>query len=448
MFVDILLGRPTAKGRYVAGVQLVLIVLWHFIVFPVTVVLVNCWPGYGATDGGRSRLQPPDWGHVCAELLHPLFAEILLAVVVVEGLVGWLVLGFVNWQYRLNLTVFVRAWWRVCRWGTVGVPVLSLLMASAPKSFHTGDVAPFLIFAFLIGLPAWLVRGELPRQRMTRWRPRCPECGYALRGLTAPRCPECGVSFPTDRRTFRRWAFRRLPWDRLSRGGRLFAYFSSLARIVFTPPAAARSVAIPDRWWRCGLWAGGHLLLAAIVAVALGNEQAYVRWVTHRIWPPTFRPPDLHGFVDPPLDRVVLWAAQSFLASLVPLLLAVAIAVAISLCVPRRHRAAKLGGVKWSLYLMPVMLLALITWYGVRFIVGEPAQTVLGFFTYTPPVSEVALWVLIVPYGVWWAFGVAANPYNRARHCTAAMGYALVFFAAWLLTTHVLFAPGLLEALR
>ena len=63
--------------------------------------------------------------------------------------------------------------------------------------------------------------------RVSRWRPVCPDCGYSLRGATSDRCPECGVPYPTTARTYRRWAVRRLPWDRLHRGSLLIAYFKS-----------------------------------------------------------------------------------------------------------------------------------------------------------------------------------------------------------------------------
>jgi len=219
--------------------------------------------------------------------------------------------------------------------------------------------------------------------------------------------------------------------------------------MVFLPGRAARGLAVPDRWQRCGHWAAVQLILAVLAATLLGNGQQYVRWVGHRIWPPTFQPPHLFGFTDPPLDRVILWAAQSFLAWLLPLLLAVVIACLTSFCAPGRHRAAKLGGVKWSLYLTSLFLLVLTAWYGFYFIFPPHAQSTMPMaFTYKLPPPEIPLWVLIVPYGVWWAIGMAANQYNRVRNWTAMVGYVSVFFGAWLLTTRVLFAPGPLEALR
>ena len=449
VLVDTLLGRPTTDTRRAEYAHLLLIVLWHFIVFLSTVVLVDWWLGYGATAGDVPVPQPFDWNRVREEWLQPFLAAVLLAVVVVEGLVGWVVFRLVNRGRGFGSRVFIQAWWRTCKWGTIAIPSLSFVIADASMSYDVGMNGILLGPVLLIVSPAWLVQDELKPHRKSRWRPECPECGYSLRGLKELRCPECGVGFPSNRRTFRRWAVRRLPWDRLPRGSPLAAYVRSLVSIVFLPARAARGLAVPDRWQRCGRWAAVHVLLAGFAAALLGSGQQYVRWVGHRIWPPTFQPPHLFAFTDPPLDRVILWAAQSFLAWLLPLLLAVAIACLTSVCAPGRHRAAKLGGVKWSLYLAALFLLVLTGWYGFYFIFPPHAQATMPMaFTYRLPPPAVPLWVLIVPYGVWWATGMAANQYNRVRNWAAAIGYASVFFGAWLLTTRALFAPGSLEALR
>ena len=129
-FVDILLGRPTMDTRRAEYTHLLLIVLWHFIVFLSTVVFVDWWLGYGATSGGVPVPQPFDWNRVREEWLQPFLAAVLLAVVVVEGLVGWLVFCLVNRRRRLSSRVFIRTWWQACRWGTVTIPVLSFMRLS------------------------------------------------------------------------------------------------------------------------------------------------------------------------------------------------------------------------------------------------------------------------------------------------------------------------------
>ena len=449
MCVDILLARLPANSRRAEYTYLLLILLWHLVVFTSTVVLVDWWLGFGATTNGTPIPQPFDWNRVRKEWLHPFLGAFLLMLVLVEGLVGWLVFRVVNRVYRPTSPLFIRTWWRTCAWGTVVVPSLSFMIASMSMQYDIGMNGILLGPIFLMLGPAWLVQDELKPHRRSRWRPECPECGYSLRGLTESRCPECGMGFPAKSGTFRRWAVRRLAWDRSPRGSPLVAYLKSLASVVCLPARAARGLAVPDRWKCCGYWAAVHLLLAMLAAVLLGNGQQYVRWVCHRIWPPTFQPPHLFGLTDPPLDRVILWAAQSSLAWLLPLLLAVAIACLTSFCAPGRHRAAKLGGVKWSLYLTSLFLLVLTAWYGFYFVFPPHAQATMPMaFAYKLPPPEIPLSILIVPYGVWWAIGMAASQYNRVRNWTAAVGYASVFFGAWLLATHVFFAPGPLEALR
>lgn len=301
----------------------------------------------------------------------------------------------------------------------------------------------------LIVGPAWLVQDELKPFRSARWQPECPECGYWLRGLTESRCPECGTSFPTNSMTFRRWAVRRLPWDRAYRGARLSDYLRSLARIAFMPTSAARSIAVPDRWKRCCLWASVHLLVAVISVVLLGNGQQYVRWVALRIWPPTFQPPHLFDYTDPPLDHIAVWSAQSFLFWALAIAVPMGIGCLLSLGIPGRHRAAKLCGVKWSLYLAPLFLLALAGWYSFYVVFLPKAQTMFGMTsTYKLPLPEVPMWLLIGSYGIWWAVGMAANQYRRTHKRIAVIGYAAVFLGAWLLVTRVLFAPGPLGTVR
>ena len=447
--VDTLLARPASDTRRPEYTHLLLILLWHFIVFLSTVVFVDWWLGYGATDNGGPIPQPFDWNRVREEWLHPFLAAVLLPVVVVEGLVGWLIFGLVTRRHGLSSRVFIRTWWRACGWGTVIIPSLSFMIAYTSMSYDIGMNGILLGPVFLILGPAWLVRDELKPHRSVRWQPECPECGYSLRGLTELRCPECGAGFPIDIRTSRRWAVRRLPWDRTHRGARLFAYLKSLARVAFMPASAARSVAVPDRWMRCGLWASGHLMLAVIAAVLLANGHEYVRWVADRIWPSAFRPPHLFDFTDPPLDRVAIWSIQSFILWALAFAVPAVIGCLLSLGIPGRHRAAKLGGLKWSLYLVPLFLLALASWYGFYVVFPPKAQATFPMtLAYKLPPPEVPMWLLVGPYGIWWAIGMAANQYSRTHKRTATTVYAAVFFGTWLLVTHVLFAPGPLESVR
>ena len=477
-----MLARVELDDARATAIQLLLIVAWHWTVFPATLAAVDWLLGYGASAGGIAA-QPDrfDVGRASEFFIHPLVATSLLTVLLAEGLLSWVTFRVFTRRLRPSFGSFVQSWWRICLWGIVALPLVSVVFADLSRDYDAAMNLPLLWVGCVIVGPTLLFRAESSRfppshcrkcgydltgnasgrcpecgttlgserTRIGRWKPVCPECGYSLRGLRGARCPECGTDFPTKHAGFRRWAFRRFPWDRLPRGSLFSAYLRSLAFIAVLPMKAARGVAVPDRWKRCRRWAVLHLFLATIAAVLLGNDQQYIRWVAHRIWPPTFRPPHLFGFTDPPLDRVLVWAGHSFLAWALVLLLTVTIACAISLCTPGRHRAAKLGGVKWSLYLAPLFLLMLAGWYGFYFILPPQVQAPFPMtFAYKLPPPEIPVWLLVGPYGVWWAIGMAANQYDRKRGCASGIRYGLAFLAMWLLATRVLFAPGPLEALR
>jgi len=195
--------------------------------------------------------------------------------------------------------------------------------------------------------------------RLSRWPPVCPECGYSLRGLTQPRCPECGVDLPASVRTFRRWAIRRIPWDRLQRGSFIWSYLRTVAVLIVNPVRGARALIVPDRWGRCIRWATAHVGLAAVAAAILGNHRQYLSWARNRIRPPVYRSPQIFNFADVSPEQILAWIGQSFCAWSIVLLLPVLIGCAISYGLPGRHPAAKLGGVKWSLFLTPIFLLSL-----------------------------------------------------------------------------------------
>ena len=447
-FVDILFGRATVNTRLAAYTQLLLVVAWHFTVFLGTVVLVDWWLGYGATMNGVPIAQPFSWDRVRGEWLQTEPAIVLLIALILEGLLARLVFPVVHHGRRLNSRAFIRNWWRACACGTIVIPLLSMAIAGLSMSYDIGMAGLLVGLILLMVGPAWLVQDELGHQRMARWRPECPECGYSLRGLTEPRCPECGVGFPSDSRTFRRWAVRRLPWDRAHRGG-LFAYLRSLARVAFRPASAARSLAIPDRWGRSCVWASVHLLLAAVLLMVAGSRQEYVRSAVQQIRPPAFQPPHLFDFAGPPLGCVAVWSVQSFALWTLALTAPVGVGCLLSVGIPGRHRAAKLGGAKWSLYLAPFFLLASAGWYTLYELLGR--RLLLA----APPalrpalqVSDVPMILLIGGYGIWRALGMAANPYRRAYKRTTLFAYAAAFFASWLLVARVLFAPGPLEAVR
>lgn len=284
--------------------------------------------------------------------------------------------------------------------------------------------------------------------RVSKWKPVCPECGYLLRGLREARCPECGVPFPTEIPTFRRWAVRRLPWDRAKRGSVLAAYLGTLAIILVLPWRGARGLAMPDHWRRALRWAGGHLAVGALACAMLANGQQFPRWLVYQAWPPSFDPPHLAMLDDAPAGRMTIWLAQSFVAWAIAIALPTAIGTALSFGVPGRHRAAKLGGIKWSLYLTSLCLVLLAGWYG--YFALRPPQARAPFpmkFTYPLPPAELPAMLLDGLYGVWWAAGMAANPYNRVRGMRAFLHFTALYVVGWVIVTRVLFPVGALEAL-
>jgi hypothetical protein len=277
--------------------------------------------------------------------------------------------------------------------------------------------------------------------RMSRWRPVCPECGYSLRGLEKPRCPECGVDLPSASRGFRRWAVRRIPWDRIHRGSLLTAYLGTLVRILFVPWWAGRNLAIPDRWGRATRWAAVHLLLCAIGAVLLSQQDYYVYWLKYEFHPLPRHPSSFFSD-DVPIHCICIWVAQSLLAWMLVLASFPLTGVLISLGVPCRHRAAKITGVKWSLYATPILMPALAVWFGYYLIWPQT-----GYYVHyhpTLPPSQFA-WA----YGIWWAAGMCINQYDSAfwRGPPAFLLGGLFYAGAWLALTQLLFPGGIVEGL-
>lgn len=145
--------------------------------------------------------------------------------------------------------------------------------------------------------------------------------------------------------------------------------------------------------------------------------------------------------------RMIVWFSQTLLAWAIAVMFPVGLGVFLSIIMPRRHRAAKLGGVKWSLYLSSLYLVMLATWYGYYGLNPPQAQaTIPVTFTYTLPTPDPAVMLMAGVYGAWWAAGMAANPYNRARGIRAFFGFALLYAGSWTIVASVLFPAGALDA--
>ena len=218
--------------------------------------------------------------------------------------------------------------------------------------------------------------------------------------------------------------------------------------ILFLPWRAGRGLVVPDNWRRCVRWAVVHLALAILAAALLANDQDFPRWIVWRIWPPAFDPPHVDTPGDEPALRIIVWLSHSLLAWAIVVTLPVGLGSLLSIIIPGRHRAAKLGGVKWSLYLSSLYLVMLAAWYG--YYVLNPPQAQGPFpmtFTYTLAPPELPAKLLPGVYGAWWAAGMAANPYNRLRTLRAYLGFALLYAGSWAIMAWVLFPAGPLDAL-
>jgi hypothetical protein len=55
--------------------------------------------------------------------------------------------------------------------------------------------------------------------------------------------------------------------------------------------------------------------------------------------------------------------------------------------------------------------------------------------------------VLAVPYALWWAKGVARNPYLRRRGFGVYLAHAVGYCSAWVILARFLFDPGELRGL-
>lgn len=284
--------------------------------------------------------------------------------------------------------------------------------------------------------------------RVSRWRPVCPDCGYALRGLVHPRCPECGVDFPTRLRSSRRWAFRRLAWDRQRRGSLLLSYLRTLAVVLVCPWQAGRRLIIPDGWGRARRWAGAHLVLLAAASAVLGANQSYQYWLKAYPRQAQFHHPARFFAEDTPVDRVLVWFAESFVAWAFVLAGILGIALLLSVLIPGRHRAAKLGGVKFSLYLVPLYLVPLAAWYSycVAYPLLDPTAASVGL-NIKGPMPRAPVDLLAGVFALWWAAGMAGNPYDRSRCLRAFVAYAVLYGVTWLVVTRLLFQHGPLDVM-
>lgn len=454
---DAVLGRPTAGSWLAPILQLLLVLLWYRLILVLLMLIYELVSGKWIERTAFSTYDVFFCGPVAFPFLndwaHELIAfRAVLFATAVQGAAAYMILRQVERRGSAPVSLLARNWWRTCLWGTaLAVPGTFLAAAidfGIGPSWHTVITALVFFMALLAG-PAALARMDRAPRRRSRWRPVCPECGYSLHRLREERCPECGAPFPTRTRVFRRWAVQRLLWDRVERGNLLFAYVKTVFTILLCPDRAARGVANPDRFARAARWAGVHASVLALLAVAVAADLYWPRELAAHL----FGSPVGQLFWEseqPAAGRLLLWASQSLVAWL--LVVAALPLLGVFLCAVgvARHRAAQLSLAKWSLYATMVVVPAFAASYVVQLAWFWHLAMRQGAFPslwQTPPLACQPLPLLVLAYGVWWALGVAVNPYMRTRGNRVFLRCTTVFLLAWLVLTRLLFNMGLLREL-
>ncbi len=358
-----------------------------------------------------------------------------------------------------RLPYFIRQWWRSCLWGLLLIPAIFVAAYLLPASQWVESAVLLACVAYLVLGPAMLARSERRSRarRVARWRPECPECSYNLRRTTGERCPECGEAFVSQGRTFRRWAIRRLDWDRRDRGNLVVAYVRTSLMVLCRPCRAARGLCIPDRFGRASRWAAVHLIGFAVVGTLLGGQLMLPKWAAARL----VAGDSVHYYaaeqwLELPASRMAVWTAQSFAAWFIAGAFIVLAGVLVTLLAGGRRAAARAGLIKWALYLAAVLPWLLFALYGMQAVAGyrgswgnftgaapTPAEVVVNLW----PPRRLPFFVLTLPFALWWGRGACVNPYLARRGSRVGLVYAYLLMAAWLLLASLLFAPGPLRAL-
>jgi hypothetical protein len=236
----------------------------------------------------------------------------------------------------------------------------------------------------------------------------------------------------------------------------LDSYLRTFFAILFTPWRAGRGLVVPDHWSRCVRWTVVHVMIAAFACVAMADDRFNIRWLAEQLSPSSSFSPDSDVSLRAPAVRMLVWFSQSLAAWSIVMLFAIGLGALLSISVPGRRRAAKLGGVKWSLYLSSIFVVVIAAWYVVVL------SAWYGYYVLNPPQAPATDWwrfcaartvpdpspgLLTGVYGLWWAVGMAANRYNHKRGFLAFVGFALLFAGSWAILVRVMPSAGPLEAL-
>lgn len=338
------------------------------------------------------------------------------------GVIGLeFLIGYVVWRISrawvsegIALRDFVLCWWRGCLLCTLIGPVALLTTAWLAGISTIGWIPAVLVLTIA---PA----GLAPRILRTpqRWRPVCPECGQSVAFAAKPRCSECGDPYPCSDRFYRRWGIVRLPWDQ-KRRSLVAAYVKTVFFILFRPATAAWRLANPDRVGRAVRWTLGHALAVPVISGAI--VRVANGWFSGTLSTTSLNDQFRAAGVQPADITAefswIWWMESATVDALAPLLPAL-LGIGIVLAAPRLQPAARLGLMKWTLYLsiLPIALGAAFSsriWVIVlmRMMGGRSMMSV----TQLPAeYGAAAILGLHMIYAIWWAVGVAAQPYLRHR---------------------------------
>lgn len=428
-----LLGGRSPSRWWGVGVQLLILWLWY----PAIVIACDAVVALGLGFTPDNVLPAEHSGLSSAAEEWIIFLSFCGLGGPLAGGLAYALLRVVTRSEPPPVRLFVRHAWRTCLLLTLALPVAA--MATRCLGPRLAELIPMLLILGSIVGPALLAYHEIRRGRPSRWRPVCPECGYSLRRLTAPRCPECGEGLPAARGGYRRWAMRRLDWDRRARGSLLFSYVRTVAQIAVCPCRAAQALALPDRLPRAAVWALVHVCLLALAGACVSVVIPVSRYRTFYEMLPEDAPSP---------GRMLLWAAQTFGAWFAVGASWAILGILASVAVPGRHPVARAGTVKWSLYAtalpcwtLPMVIAAASVIEYCRYGTGTGASWLQRLGLPAVPTLGAALL-----YGLWWARGCAVHPYLKRRGTQVWLLHVALYAGAWLVA-RILFVPGKLEYL-
>jgi hypothetical protein len=190
-------------------------------------------------------------------------------------------------------------------------------------------------------------------------------------------------------------------------------------------------------------------MIVALMGASLANGQLFQYWVQEQVAPSAFDPPHMESVRDVPATRALTWFGQSLAAWGTAVVLPVALGALLSMVLPGRHRAAKLGGVKWSLYLSSLLAALFVVWLGCYYWT-VPVRRTGGFpllLRHVLPGPTPAIQIVVGTYGIWWAVGMAVNPFDRKRGFVEFVKFAVMFLGVWIVIASILFPSGAMSSL-